>query len=400
MEIVEFFLKFALVLVSAKAMAEVFARAGLPGVIGEVLAGVVVGPSVFGVIGQEPTFLLLANIGAIFLLFHVGLETDVGMLLSVGGQASLVAVTGVLLPFAAAFAACYYLFGMPGTASAFAAGTLVATSIGITLRVLKDLGRGRGAVAQVVLGAAVLDDIIGVAVLAVLMEFVEAGRVEVLSSLKVMGLIVLVLALAPALGPVLRRALEWLDRFSKTSGAVSTTVVAFMLAMSALTHSFGAPEIIGAFAAGLALTGSPAAFRGGGRKHGPPEMRIKEVERDLAPIGELFMPFFFVMVGVSMDLRLVDFSSGRFWSFAGILTAIAVLTKLASGVWAKGPPERKLAVGMAMVPRGEVGLVFAQAGLARGVFDLPAYAAVVFVVALTTLLGPVLLKPLMGKKEP
>lgn len=399
MEIVEFFLKFALVLVSAKAMAEVFARAGLPGVIGEVLAGVIIGPSVFGVIGQEPTFMLLANIGAIFLLFHVGLETDMGMLLSVGGQASLVAVTGVILPFAAAFAACHFLFMMPGAASAFAAGTLVATSIGITLRVLKDLGRGRSPVAQVVLGAAVLDDIIGVVVLAVLIEYIDIGSVKILPSLKVLGLIVLVIAAAPVFGPVFRRALEWLDRFSKTSGTVSTTVVAFMLAMSALTHSFGAPEIIGAFAAGLALTGSPSAFRGGGRKHGPPEMRIKEIERDLAPIGELFMPFFFVMVGVSMDLRLVDFSSGHFWAFAGLLTAIAVLTKFASGVWAKGPLGRKLAVGMAMVPRGEVGLVFAQAGLARGVFDLPAYAAIVFVVALTTLLGPILLKPLMGEKE-
>ncbi|MHB8174701.1 MAG: cation:proton antiporter, partial [Nitrospirota bacterium] len=177
METVDFFLKLTLILVSARVMAELFAFIKLPAVIGEVLAGVIIGPGALGLIHAGGIFDLLGNIGVILLLFQVGMDTDAGKLLAVGGQSALVAVTGVALPFVAAYLVSEHIFGISTNGSLFVGGTLVATSIGITLRVLKDIGADRGLVAQVVLGAAVMDDVIGVVVLALLIQYCQhAGR--------------------------------------------------------------------------------------------------------------------------------------------------------------------------------------------------------------------------------
>ena len=201
METVEFLLKFCLILLSAKVLAEGFSFAGLPAVIGEVFAGIIIGPSILGLIGpQDQIFVLLASVGLLFLLFNVGLETDVRRLFSVGGQSFLVAVTGVTLPLITAYAACRYFFGLPGIVSMFIGGTLVATSIGLTVRVLRDLGLHRTHAAQVVLGAAIMDDVIGVAVLAVLMGYRLGGGIQVLPSIKILVFITVFLLAAPSLG--------------------------------------------------------------------------------------------------------------------------------------------------------------------------------------------------------
>jgi Kef-type K+ transport system membrane component KefB len=264
--------------------------------------------------------------------------------------------------------------------------------------VLKELGHHRGHVAQVVLGAAVLDDIIGVIMLAVLIQYTQVSGVDILPSLKMLGFISIFLSAAYFVGPYIERALLLLGKGSRTPGVVITLVICLMLALSALAHSFGAPEIIGAFAAGIALSGKPSSSSGLARRA---DIKAGEL---VGPVAEVFVPVFFVMVGVSIDFGRIDASSGHFggghfWAFAGILTVAAFLTKMLAGVWVKGPLRKKLAAGVAMAPRGEVGLIFAQTGLLYGIFDQSTYASMVFVVALTTLAAPVLLKIVAGSAD-
>lgn len=398
MDTVGFFLKLTLILVSARVMAELFAVIGVPAVIGEVLAGVVIGPSVLGIIGADRIFVLLGNIGVILLLFQVGMETDVGKLLAVGAQSALVAVTGVVLPFVGAYYASEYLFGMNKDAALFVGGTLVATSIGITLRVLRDIKADKGPVARVVLGAAVMDDIIGVVILALLIQYSQhAGHIELLPALKLLGFMAVFLAAAPAFGPVVERLLSSVYGMSRTPGVVSTIIVSFILLLAVASHMLGAPDIIGGFAAGLMLSGTPI-FKPKVVKTASAALSIAaDAEKKITPIGELFIPIFFVMVGVSVNLKDIDFSSSGFWVFAAVITAIALVAKLLAGVWMKGRLRDKVAVGIAMAPRGEVGLIFAQTGLGYGIFNQSAYASMVFVVALTTVLAPLLLKPVIKK---
>jgi len=394
LEVSEFFLKLFLILVTAKIMGETFAHLRLPAVIGEVFAGVLLGQSVLGIIDPDASFMLLSKIGMLLLLFEVGVDTDVGKLLSVGGQSVLVALTGVVLPFGMGYAAGMY-FGMSDAGAMFVGGTLVATSIGITLRVLKDLGRQHTHAAQVVLGAAVLDDVIGVVLLAVVFDYTLEGSIDVASSLKVLGFIAAFLVMAPVLSRVLVLFMAKVSDLAKTPGMLSTILVSLILVLSVMAHDIGAPEIVGAFAAGLALTRKSVFSIGGHAEHIRSEI-ITRAEEKMTPIGELFIPIFFVMVGVSIDFSVIDYQSGAFWVFAGSVTVLAFLTKLASGVWVRGPVANKLSVGVAMTPRGEVGLVFAETGLRNGIFDETSYASMVFVVALTTLFAPMMLRALMA----
>jgi len=394
LEVSEFFLKLFLILVTAKIMGEAFAQLRLPAVIGEVFAGVLLGQSVLGIIHPDASFMLLSKIGMLLLLFEVGVDTDVGKLISVGGQSVLVALTGVVAPFGLGYAAGLY-FGMSDAGAMFVGGTLVATSIGITLRVLKDLGRQHTHAAQVVLGAAVLDDVIGVVLLAVVFDYTLEGTIDVASSLKVLGFIAAFLVMAPVLSRVLVMFMAKMSDLAKTPGMLSTILVSLILVLSVMAHDIGAPEIVGAFAAGLALTRKSVFTIGGHAEHIRSEI-ITRAEEKMTPIGELFIPIFFVMVGVSIDFSVIDYQSGAFWVFAGSVTVLAFLTKLVSGVWVRGSVANKLSVGVAMTPRGEVGLVFAETGLRNGIFDEAAYASMVFVVALTTLFAPMMLRALMA----
>jgi len=392
----EFFLKFFLILVAAKAMGEIFAQLRLPAVIGEVVAGIIIGPSLLGIIQPEPTFLLLSKVGMLLLLFEVGVDTDVGKLIAVGGQSVLVALTGVLFPFALGYAGSI-VFGFGHATSLFIGGTLVATSIGITLRVLKDLKQQHSRPAQVVLGAAVLDDVIGVIILAVLFDYTVEGRVDLVSSLTILVFIAVFLVAAPVFSRLLVMFMARVSGIAKTPGILSTIVVALILILSVTAHDFGAPEIVGAFAAGLALTRKSMFNMGRYMEHLRTEI-VTRAEEKMTPIGELFIPIFFVMIGVSIDFRVIDYGSLWFWGFAGAMLAISFLTKLVSGVWVRGSTAAKLTVGIAMVPRGEVGLIFSEIGHRNGLFDDSVYASMVFVVALTTLLAPVMLRWLL--KEP
>jgi Kef-type K+ transport system membrane component KefB len=175
---------------------------------------------------------------------------------------------------------------------------------------------------------------------------------------------------------------------------IPTLIVSLILLMAVISHGVGAPEILGSFAAGVALARRFFLPLGSTIEHYSHELAEK-IEESMTSIIDLFVPVFFVMVGASINFRVIDFSSGAFWGFAGALTAVAVFAKMASGLWVKGPWDCKLSTGMAMVPRGEVGLIFAEVGKRNGIFDDATYAVIVFVVAATTLLAPLALRQLM-----
>ncbi len=384
----DFFLKLLVILASAKVFAEIFARLRLPAVLGEVVAGIIIGPSLLGIIRVEPIFYLLAQIGVLLLLFEVGLETDVGQLVRVGGESSLVAVTGVVLPAAVGFWISFSWLSLSLNSSLFVGGTMVATSIGITVRVLADMRMRHTRIARVVLGAAVLDDIIGVVILAVFFNFAQQGQIFWLGGLKVFGLIAAFLVAAPVITKLLVPVLSKMVDRSRTAGVIPGAVVCLILALAILAHYAGAPVIIGSFVAGIAL--ARRFFLPFGPPHSP--ALAGKVEAGMKPVVDLFVPIFFVIVGVSVNLRAIAFASPAFWGMAGVLTAAAILTKTASGIWAKGPVRTKLLTGISMIPRGEVGLIFAEVGKRSGVFDDTMYAAMVFVVALTTVAAPLLLR--------
>src|SRR5512143_1716002 len=199
MEVSEFFLKLLVILLAAKLLAELFSRFGIPAVLGEVVAGIIIGPSVLGFVLPEPSLHLIAEIGILLLLFQVGLETDVGQLVKEGVRSTLVAVTGVVVPGAIGFWISYRWFGISTIPSLFVGGTIVATSIGITVRVLKDLNQHQTRMAKIVLGAAVLDDVIGVVVLAVLYDFAVKGAVNIPATVRILLFITAFLFIAPVM---------------------------------------------------------------------------------------------------------------------------------------------------------------------------------------------------------
>ena len=395
MEVSEFFLKLLVILLSAKLFAEIFSRLSIPSVLGEVVAGLIIGPSVLGFISPDATMHLIAEIGILLLLFEVGLETDVGQIVKEGVRSTLVAVTGVVVPFALGYWVSYRWFGMAVIPALFVGGTIVATSIGITVRVLKDLDRHKTRMSQIVLGAAVLDDVIGVVFLAVLYDLAVTGTVSIIATVRILAFISAFLVLAPVIAKLFVPLMAKLASSSKTKGMIPTIIISLILGLAVISHGVGAPEILGSFAAGIALARRFFLPLGASIDHYSRQL-AERIEESMTPIIDLFVPVFFVMVGVSINLRVIDTTSGTFWVFGGALTVVAVISKLVSGVWAPGNWHEKLSTGIAMVPRGEVGLIFAEVGKRSNIFDDAAYAVVVFVVALTTLLAPLAMRITMG----
>jgi Kef-type K+ transport system membrane component KefB len=373
-----------IILVAAKAGAALAKFVGQPAVLGELIAGVVLGQSVLGLLdpGQE-TLHLLAELGVVILLFEIGLETDLAELLRVGGTSAAVAVTGVVLPFSVGYAACR-LLGQPELVSVVAGAALTATSVGITARVLADLGRLRDPEGQVVLGAAVIDDVIGLVILTVVTGVTRGREPTVASVGQATALAFGFLVVALALGPWLVAPLVRAARRADPSGVplVLALVLAFGLAWAAAW--VGSAPIIGAFAAGLLL-----------RQSG----HVAEIERAVTPLGRFLVPLFFATVGAAVDVRVLnplDPANQSTLALGGLPIVVAILSKFAAGyapVWFKG---RKSVIGAGMIPRGEVGLIFAQMGLANGVFDSGQYSAVMLRVMATTFLAPPLLRWLLS----
>jgi Kef-type K+ transport system membrane component KefB len=391
MEAAQFFIELAGILIAARLAGELATRFGAPSVIGELAAGIVLGPSVLGWLAPTEIIRLLAEIGIILLLFEVGLETDVGRLVRSGSRSVVVAIGGFVVPFVLGFGASRYLFDHDLLLALFVGGTLTATSIGVTVRILRDVERQNSREGQIVLGAAVIDDLLGVLLLAVLYEFSRTGDV----SIGGLGRLALFIGIFFLIAPVAAKAVSYLighyQRATQIPGLVTTSIISLVLVFAWLAHAIGAPELLGGFAAGLAL--SRRFFLPFGIALARNPRFADEVERDMRPIVQLFTPIFFVTVGLSLDFREVEWGSAFIWLFSLSVGFVAITGKIAGGyLLFRENWLMRSAVGMAMVPRGEVGLIFAELGRSAGIFDGATYAAVVLVVAYTTLFSPFWIK--------
>lgn len=390
MEFANILLELLLILISARVLGHLARVMGAPAVIGELFAGIVIGPSLLGWVDISENIYLLGEIGVILLLFSVGLETDVGRLAASGGKSFVVAVGGFFAPLLLGFSLSHYVFELPVITSLFIGGTLTATSIGITIRTLSDINQHLSKEGQITLGAAVLDDVFGVILLAILYDFSITGTMDWLSMLKVFAFVGLFFLVAPLLARMFSWVIQFLDKRIDDPGLIPSTIVALVLFVAWLAHLFGAPELLGGFAAGLAL--SRRFFLPFGRHMRTSPRFSDKIETGIRPIVHLFAPIFFVSVGLSLDLRSVDWSSPFFWSLSLGLALVAIATKFTGAMLIKEPILRRVIVGMSMVPRGEVGLIFAGLGASASIFTDEVYTAVIMVITYTTLLSPFWIK--------
>ncbi|HEX5095475.1 MAG TPA: cation:proton antiporter [Acidimicrobiia bacterium] len=363
------------VLVAAKLAAEISERVGIPAVVGEIIAGILIGPSVLDIVGSDEVLRVLGELGVILLLLEVGLEMDIVELGRVGRTSLFVAVVGVVAPLLLGLGAME-LIGDDFNTSLFIGAALTATSVGITARVFGDLRALATTEARIVLGAAVADDVIGLVVLTVVVRLVTEDSVSLVS---VGGIVLVAVAFLVVGGVVALRVapplFSFVERISRSAGTMVAIALAFTLAFAQLADAAKLAPIVGAFVAGLALSRSRESDR---------------IRRELAPVGHLFIPVFFLQIGIDADISA--FGRAEVLRDAAILLAVAVVGKMLSPVGAIGSTGDKLLIGLGMLPRGEVGLIFASIGLANNVFDENLYAALLLVVLATTLVTPILLR--------
>ncbi len=375
-------LELALILGAAKLIAELAERAGVPSVLGEILAGILIGPSVLGLVEPSDSLFLLAELGAILLLMQVGMEIDIGELRSVGRSALTVAIIGVSLPLILGSATGLAL-GESGNTALFIGATLTATSVGITARVFGDLRALSTKEARVVLGAAVADDVLGLIILTIVTRVVEEGTIGVGTIATTSLTAFSFLAIASAVGfTAVPRLIGYIAK-KASPATVSVVAVGIALAYSGVADASKLAPIIGAFVAGAALGKTPAHER---------------IARDVSTVAALFVPIFFLQIGIETDIASM-FRPGVL-GIAAALTAVAVATKVAAGWGAGRNGGDRLLIGLGMMPRGEVGLIFATIGMGVGVFDDDLYAALVLVVLATTVISPAALRWRINSKGP
>lgn len=407
---------------ASKLGGEICARIDLPPVLGELVGGVLVGVSAFHLLvfpesgsvasdsliisflqqtaglspeatnyvfaSQSEVISLLSELGVIILLFEIGLESDLKELIRVGPQAAIVAVVGVVAPFAMGTAGLVYLFGVPVIPAIFAGAALTATSIGITAKVLAELGQLSSEEGQIIIGAAVLDDILGIVVLAVVASLVKTGEIQITN------VVVLIVSAGAFLigsivfGRLLSPYLIGLMNGMKTRGQVLLTSIIFALVLAYIADIIQLEAILGAFAAGLILAETD---------------KRKELEEQVVPVADLLVPVFFVCVGAKTDVSVLNptIPSNRAGlAIAAFLIVVAVVGKVITGFTLAGNKElNKLAVGVGMIPRGEVGLVFAGVGSASGALSESTNAAIIMMVIVTTFVAPPLLRIVFKSSE-
>lgn len=410
------------IFVVSRLLEELCVRVGLPAVLGDLLAGIVLGASalgflVFAEVGGEvnPSILNFlgtvtgaspeavtkaydfqmealidrtATSGLLVLLFVTGLESDLGELIRVGGQAATVACSGVAIPFVLGSLMLIYVFHIATIPALFAGAALTATSIGITAKVMQDIGVLKSKEGQIILGAAILDDILGIVVLAVMLSLVATGTVEIATiasllfsaTLFVLGAVLLNRYFAPIFEAIA-------DRF-KSPGALITLAILFLALLSLLGVVAKLEAILGAFAAGIVLAGTS---------------KREELQQLFQPFVYIQTTVFFVTVGAKVDLSVINPlnpENREGLIIAAILIAIAIVGKVAAGfvVISKDKISR-LAIGTGMIPRGEVGLVFAGLGSATGALPKSLDAAIIIMVIVTTLIAPILLRLVFPKSE-
>ena len=372
----EILLALVIMLVFAKLLAEIFERLRQPAVVGEILAGILVGPSILGWVKPNEIISTLAEIGVIFLLFTVGLETKPQAILRVGGRAFVVATLGVVVPFIAGYAITFAWDGSKVEAL-FVGAALVATSVGITARVLGNLGLLDAPTARIILGAAVIDDILGLLILSVV-SGLSKGSVDYYEISKTAGLSILFTVVVATVGAkFITRIAPKIEKL-KLGEPFYIAGLVLCLGLSYLATYIGVAAIIGAFLAGMALAEATESNH--------------DVHKKTNGVMEFLVPFFLVNIGMSLDLSVFKETS-TVW-LAIIVTILAVLTKfIGCGLGSIGVGWRRSAqIGVGMVPRGEVGIVVAQIGLGLGVISPPFFAAVLFMAIATTLIAPPFIK--------
>ncbi|MGK7874486.1 MAG: cation:proton antiporter [Xenococcaceae cyanobacterium] len=394
----------------------------LPPVLGELVAGVVVGISalhllVFPETGavasdsvvitilqqiaglnpesvgevfatQSEVISVLAEIGVIILLFEIGLESDLRELQKVGARAAVVAVVGVVAPFIAGTVGLVLIFGMPTIPAVFAGAALTATSIGITSKVLSELGQLKSTEGQIIVGAAVIDDVLGIVVLAVVASLAKTGDVDLLNLVYlIIGASAFLLG-SILLGKFFNKSFVAIAEKLQTRGKLVIPALIFAFSMAFLANAIHLEAILGAFAAGLVLDETD---------------KRRELDQQVIPIADILVPIFFVSVGARVDLGVLNPASTdnrQGLIIAAFLIVVAIFGKVITG-WAISGKEKinRLAIGVGMIPRGEVGLVFAGIGAASGVLDKPLQAAIIIMVILTTFVAPPLLRFAFKEEE-
>ena len=407
-------LSLVVVYLASKIGGELSNWVGLPPVLGELVGGVVVGTSALHLLVfpegggdgtnsiimnfirlatdlssdetnaifqvQSEVISVLAELGVVILLFEIGLESNLKELMAVGFQATLVAVVGVVVPFAAGTVGLITIFGVPAVPAIFAGAALTATSIGITSKVLSELGRLNSREGQIILGAAVIDDVLGIIVLAVVASLAKTGEVDVSNVIYLILSASGFLLGAIVLGNLFNKSFVAIVDRIKTRGGLVIPAFIFAFVMAYFAAAIHLEAILGAFAAGLVLDETD---------------KRRELQKQVVPIADMLVPIFFVTVGAKTDLGVLNPaipSNREGLIIATFLIAIAIIGKVVTGLAVFGASVNRLAIGVGMIPRGEVGLVFAGVGSASGVLSKPLEAAVIMMVILTTFLAPPLLR--------
>ncbi|CAN5663121.1 hypothetical protein BH24ACT5_BH24ACT5_05070 [soil metagenome] len=365
----------ALILVAAKLAAELCERVNVPAVVGEIVVGIVIGPSLLGWVDHSEPVTALAELGVLLLLVQVGMEMDLAELGKVGRASLGVAVIGVAAPFLLGGAAGM-AFCESGNTALFVGAALTATSVGITARVFGDLKALAITEARIVLGAAVADDVLGLIILTVVVKIVSGGNVDAGAIAGTVGgaigFVVVAIIVGSMAAPMV---FGYVTRVSRSSATIVVLAFAFMLAVAWAAAEANLASIIGAFIAGIAI--------GRTRQHA-------RVERDFGSIANVLIPVFFVQIGIDADLAAM--ARPAVLGLAGALLVAAIVGKVAAAGGAAGLRVDKLLIGVGMLPRGEVGIIFASIGLAEGVLGDDQYAALLIVVLVTTLMTPPLLR--------
>lgn len=420
------FAAIVMILLLAKIIGDLFERVGMPAVLGELTVGILLGNMLFltGLIpGIEPwdglAFLkapdegsvgnvystgaalkMLAEIGVVLLLFEVGLESNVSDMMKVGVSSLLVAILGVVAPLLLGLG-CGWLFlnHEPWPIWLFLGATLCATSVGITARVLKDLGRSKQRESQIILGAAVIDDVLGLIILTIV-----TGIITALDQGKDFSMVELSIIIAKAVGFLIAavvlgahifvKPLFKMASFLRGQGLLVSTSLVICFGLAYLANLVGLAPIVGAFAAGLIL--EHAHYKELGKKE------HVELEEALAPLTTLLVPIFFVQMGIMVSLQ--SFANPSVWLLAGAITVAAVIGKQVCSLGVVEKSLNKMAIGLGMIPRGEVGLIFANVGLALSIKGEPVvseetYSAIIVMVILTTMVTPPLLKWSLTKDD-
>jgi Kef-type K+ transport system membrane component KefB len=368
-------LSLLLVFGSAKLMAEIFERLGQPGIVGEIVAGVLIGPYALGWMTPNQTLSVLSDLGVMFLLFRVGLDVKSSELIKVGGTAILVAIAGVVIPFSLGWW-IMVLWGAPHLESIFTGAAMVATSVGITAEVLATMGVLHQRASRIILAAAVIDDVLGLLVLAIVTSLAR-GSINLLE-LCITAAIALAFTIVVARwgSRTMHRVVPRVHPRLAVPEAEFTLALTLLFGLSLLAVYAGVAAIVGAFLAGMALSEAV-------------ERRVIDLT---SGVSELLVPFF--LGGIGLRLDLTAFSNRRTMLLAGIIVLAAVLAKfVACGLASLGLGRRDaVRVGAGMIPRGEVGMVIAQIGLGMGVIAQGVYGTIVFMSVATTLVAPPLVK--------